>query len=329
MLCLAPNRKLAQILAAANEFSGRGSAPGPEAEQRLKRRHRCLTPVVAEDEFIEIDLQMMTPDSVVGPDQPLLQVADGSMDSWQHGGASRPDLLRRGDVTVARDAKPAKRLQSIGVNRRAGSDVAFREIGERDLAEVGNHFHADASCPDPAFLHGDGDQSRFASFELATAPQPGLRSAHPCVVEFDVAMQRLARGVHHGASELVQQQPGGLVPAEGQLTLNQQRRDPPLVGRHQIGGPKPHRQRELGPVQDRARGQRDLVSTLGALATLPVAEQERSPVTTAWTAKALGPSTGLEILPARLLVRELSLKLAEARRERRTRHGGTLLMAVS
>jgi hypothetical protein len=72
-----------------------------------------------------------------------------------------------------------------------------------------------------------------------------------------------------------------------------------------------------------------LIATLGALATLPVAERVRSPVTTAGTSKPLGPSTGLEVLPAGLLVGESPLKLAEAWRERRTWHRGTLLIAVS
>jgi hypothetical protein len=82
-------------------------------------------------------------------------------------------------------------------------------------------------------------------------------------------------------------------------------------------------------MQDRAGGQGYLISTRGALATLPVAERERSPVTTAWTSKPLGPSTGLEVLAAGLLVREPSLELAEACRERRARHRGTLLMGAS
>jgi hypothetical protein len=82
-------------------------------------------------------------------------------------------------------------------------------------------------------------------------------------------------------------------------------------------------------VQDRAGGQRDLIPTLGALATLPAAERERPPVTTARTPKPFRPSTGLEVLPASLLVREPSLELREACRKCRTRHGGTLLMAAS
>ena len=53
-------------------------APRPEPEQGLKRGHRRFAPVMAKDEFVEIDLQVMTADAVVGADEPLLQVADGA-----------------------------------------------------------------------------------------------------------------------------------------------------------------------------------------------------------------------------------------------------------
>lgn len=329
MLWLGLNRKLTQVASATNDFSGCRPTRCPKAEQCLKRGHRGLAPVVAEDEFIEIDLQLMAPDAVVGPDEPLLHVADRPMSGWQDRRSARPDLLYRPHVAVACHPKAFKRLEPVGVDGRPRSDVSFGKRREGVLAEVRNYLHADAPCSSSPLLHRDCDQNRFATFELTAATQPRLRTSDPRVVEFNVAVQRLARGVHHGASELVQQQPSGLVPPEGQLALEQQRRDPTFVGRHQIGGPKPDRQRKLGPVQDRSRGQRSLVSTLGAFATLPVAEREPSPVTTAWASKALGPSTGLEVLPAAFLVRELSLKLAEARRERRTRHDGTLLMAAS
>lgn len=61
MLWSGPNRKLTQIPAAANKFAWSGPTRGPESEQRLKRGHRSLAPVVAEDEFVEIDLQLMAP----------------------------------------------------------------------------------------------------------------------------------------------------------------------------------------------------------------------------------------------------------------------------
>jgi hypothetical protein len=82
-------------------------------------------------------------------------------------------------------------------------------------------------------------------------------------------------------------------------------------------------------MQDGARGQRHLVATLGALSTLPLAEGERPVMTTARTPKPLGPATRFEVPPAGLLACELPLKFAEACRERRPRHSGTLLMAAS
>ncbi len=329
MLWLGPNRKLPQIPSATNDAAGRRSTRRPEAEQRLEGGHRGLAPIVTENKFVEIDLQLMAPHSVVGPNKPLLQVPDRAMDGWQDRRSARPDLLHHCHMAIACRPKAFKRLESVCGNRCAGQDVPFGERREGVLAEIRNHLHADAPRPGPSFLHSDCDQNRFASLELTAAAQPGLRPTHPRVVELDIAIQRFACSIHHGASELVEQQPSGLVPTEGQLALKQQGGNPALVGRHQVGCPKPDRQRQLGPMQDGARSQGNLISALGTFAPLPVAERERAPVITAWTSKPLGPPTGLEVLAAGLLVREPSLKLAEACRERRPRHRGTLLIAVT
>ena len=45
--------------------------------------------------------------------------------------------------------------------------------------------------------------------------------------------------------------------------------------------------------------------------------------------KPVGPSKGLQALPPGRFVRELLLELAETSRERRTGHGGTLLIVAS
>ena len=79
MLWSALDRDLGQIAAPADETSGGRSAPRPEPEQGLKRGHRGLAPVIAKDEFVEIDLQVMSADAMVGADEPLLQVADGAV----------------------------------------------------------------------------------------------------------------------------------------------------------------------------------------------------------------------------------------------------------
>ncbi len=42
--------------------------PSPEAEQRLERRHRRLSSIMAKHEFIQIDLELITTDAVMGSD---------------------------------------------------------------------------------------------------------------------------------------------------------------------------------------------------------------------------------------------------------------------
>jgi hypothetical protein len=43
-----------------------------EAEQGLERSHGCLATIVAKNEFIKIDLQLIAAYAVIGPDEPLL-----------------------------------------------------------------------------------------------------------------------------------------------------------------------------------------------------------------------------------------------------------------
>ena len=70
----------------------------PESEQGLKRGHRHLAPVMATDEFVELDLQVMPADTVIGADEPLLQVTDRAVRKRDHGrhtfAEGAPDGLR-------------------------------------------------------------------------------------------------------------------------------------------------------------------------------------------------------------------------------------------
>jgi hypothetical protein len=57
---------------------GGGFVPRPETEQGLEHSHRLRPPVMAKDEFIQISLESMAPDSMMRSEQLLLQVADGA-----------------------------------------------------------------------------------------------------------------------------------------------------------------------------------------------------------------------------------------------------------
>ena len=119
MLWSAPDRELGQIAATADDASGGRPAPRPEPEQGLKRGHRRDAPVMAKDEFVEIDLQVMPADAVIRADEPLLQVADGAVRKRHHrGNASAqgtPEGLSAGHVPDA-GCLHLEAFQAVGVD---------------------------------------------------------------------------------------------------------------------------------------------------------------------------------------------------------------------
>ena len=196
--------------------------------------------------------------------------------------------------------------------RLVGRGAAIRD--DRDA-------HA-AGTPAPAF-DGDQHEGRRAAFQLSAPPNPGLGPANPCVIHFDVTLQGIARGIHHRPPELVEDQPRRFVAPQGQLPLHPQGRRAALVGDHQVGRPEPGRQRRLRVVQDRARRERHLMPTAGALPS-PRRHPICAPMLAPRADESVRPATGGQVSLACLLGRELALKLVQILRKRRPRHPSTL-----
>jgi len=64
--------QLGHILRAAYLHVRCGFASGSEAQQGLKRSHGCLATIVAKDELIKINLQLIAAHAMIGSNQPLL-----------------------------------------------------------------------------------------------------------------------------------------------------------------------------------------------------------------------------------------------------------------
>ena len=77
-------RGFEQVACASNATVRRGRAPRSETEQRLEGGHRLLAPIVSKDKLIEIDLELSAADTVIGADQPLLEVADRAVGQRHH-----------------------------------------------------------------------------------------------------------------------------------------------------------------------------------------------------------------------------------------------------
>ncbi len=167
---------------------------------------------------------------------------------------------------------------------------------------------------------------RLSPFELTTPPKAGLGPADPGIVNFHLAMQPLTRGVHHRASQLVQQHPRGFVPTKSRLLLEQERRNPPLISDHQIGCPEPHRQWRSCVVENRAGCQRNLVSALNALPPSMFPNPIRPPAPAAGTFEAVRPTTPRQVVLTRILGSKLPLELAHILGKPRSCHTPTLHM---
>ena len=138
--------------------------------------------------------------------------------------------------------------------------------------------HFDRAC--------DEDFSGVARLEESIAdPEWNFR-----LIDFDDAFERLAVWIDHGAPQFLRQKPGCLV-GEAELIFELPRRHAVGMRRHEMRGPEPRRQRQLGAVHRRARRNRSLTTAIETFECVCSAFQRRRAARAAVRAdKAIGPS---------------------------------------
>ena len=150
---------------------------------------------------------------------------------------------------------------AVGPGRGAGGEVGAQEGVQAVGGEVLDPRQADPAGPTLADLDSAGDQQ----LALVAAPTAAARrvilgaAGDQAFVHFDQARQRHALWCDHGPAQLGGEQPCGLVGTQAELLLELQRRDPVGVRGHQIGGPEPRDQRQLGAVHHRTGRHRGLL----------------------------------------------------------------------
>src|SRR5438105_14378928 len=120
-------------------------------------------------------------------------------------------------------------------------------------------------------------------------------------IDLDQASQEAATRREHAAAQLGADQPRRLVRAERELALQLQRRDAAGVGGHQISGPEPGGQRQLGVMHDGSGGDRGLATAAGALIGPGLGFQPPGFATTAaWADKPVRPARCYKVSVMRL-----------------------------
>src|SRR5712671_6787496 len=209
--------------------------------------------VEAEDEFIEVALEVLAAHPVVDAQGPDLEIGEDPVNPGQDDmGGHLAD-----DVGI------------VGHAGGAGGDVGGEEGVEAGGRVISDLAEADAAGAKPAVLDLDGaDDQHFALMAApATARDRIVFAAARDLgfINLDETGQGAAARGEHAAAQLGANQPRRLVGAESELTLQLQSRDAIGVGGHQISGPEPGGQRQLGAVHDGSGSDRGLPTAAGAL----------------------------------------------------------------
>jgi hypothetical protein len=161
--------------------------------------------------------------------------------------------------------EPGIRSVPVGEQRGSGLHVGPHKRLDRGRGVVRDRSETDATGPSvqvfrpfppwPSLAGAAVDHLDGASDE----DLPGFHGIEKAVVSpernfglvyFHHALQRLALRIDHRSPELLRQQPGGLV-GDTELGLELDCRHAIRVRCHEVRGPEPHRQRQLGPVHHR------------------------------------------------------------------------------
>src|SRR5580692_2137246 len=127
--------------------------PSSKSEQRLERRHRRFPPIVTKYEFIQVNLELIATHTVMGPQQPLLEIAHGPVRQRHYGLRALPQVrwprLASGHVVKASFFQPSKAFQPVGVHSGTWLHVVFKKAQQSLFSEVGDHRHACAPGGSP------------------------------------------------------------------------------------------------------------------------------------------------------------------------------------
>jgi len=178
---------------------------------------------VPKDEFVEVYLQLSLAHTVVGADEPLLEVANSSIGKWDGGlrtfSQLRAERLDAIDMLKAGLNETCETFQAVRMDGGTTGNVPGKQRDYRAGLEVGNHVHTSSTGSSATFFHGHQNESRSSILELSAPSQSGLLAANPRVINLYFAVQGFASRIHHRPTEFVKHHPRGLVVGKTELTL--------------------------------------------------------------------------------------------------------------
>ena len=228
-------------------------------------------------------------------------------------GAERPALQvrERGGYTPAPDGQAShRRSWARGHGRSAiapaiGDHPRARRRGPGDEGmKAARGEIPDRRQPDAARLalgrQFDRASDAHLALRAAALPTGGrllLRAQRQRgLIDFDQVLKQAAIGGDHGTAQLVQQEPGTLVAAEPELSLELQGGDAVRVAGHDVGGHEPCLQGQVAAMHDCACAHRGFLAAGCTFPARPATLQFPAPAMAAGGAdEAVGPTHGGEM----------------------------------
>ena len=322
---------------------GRRNGPRRNPQNGVERVHRIETAIKTKYKLVEVGLQMMRFDpAVMGAIDPRLQIGEDKMDH-------RQVLLRLLGVTterkrvvpVAHFAQAVVPLPTVSADCRSGRYVVLDEGGKRGGAATRLHpfdarDNAEPETPgvcefldrDAAFvgvppLRGaifgilarpDLDSADYRCLMMDAFSFAARAAAYITFVYLDwmLCPNGIAIGPPHTGTEFVKHCERRLIGGDSKLALKLYGRLAGRLCRHEVGAPKPSRERHVTRLHDRSRSERCILFT-GAAAQYDRrarSETVRLPDKSALlTGEAVRPADRLQITGTSAVIWEDALKL--------------------
>ena len=228
---------------------------------------------------------------MVGAAQGVLDVAENRIHPSKLGAlnSGSPAAHHHRLMNAARRGDAMKAGQPIGDDPSACTEVELRPGG--DFGETEALHDGELHAQRVSLLVGldGGDKGRLAG-RTTTALAPTSFATEIGVIELDPSAECvLAVSLHHHLHQLVSDTPCGVV-GDPQMAVQLHRRNALFVLGHEVDGLKPHRQEQLGGVEDGSCGDRGLAVAAIALLELAAVELAASVVATVRAQKPIGPS---------------------------------------
>src|SRR4051794_35217165 len=139
-----------------------------DAEERAEGGVSGAAPVEAEDELVEVGLEVFAPQAVVDAERPTLEVGEDAVGPGQHdmGGHAADDMRIMRDAGSTGIPWPV-----VGLGGGAGGEIGLEEGRQAIGRIVGHLLQADAARPGPAVLDLGGADQEYLAVMAAGPPR--------------------------------------------------------------------------------------------------------------------------------------------------------------